>query len=209
MKKSIVLMVAVISLLALQAGATVTIGVPWNGNLNMPAVNYFGPGPQAGTNYTWTSTNATYQGGSVFGYTGGYGFGGNGFWNGALHQMAGLNDSFDIYGVTDTMTFAFTTPVSYVSGFFNYVPGGSTPTTLAVYDASFALIESYNLTFLTGGGTNTGEWIMFTESTPIGYFTMTDNYVGVANPVPEPSSLLLLGSGALGLAGLIRRKLML
>jgi hypothetical protein len=106
------------------------------------------------------------------------------------------------------MTFAFTSPVNRVGGFFNYVPGGSTPTTLAVYDTSFALIESYNLTFLTGGGTDTGEWILFTETTPIGYFTMTDNYVGVLAS-PEPSSLILLGSGALGLAGLIRRKLML
>jgi hypothetical protein len=38
---------------------------------------------------------------------------------------------------------------------------------------------------------------------------MTDNYVGVANPIPEPTSLVLLGTGALGLAGIIRRKLML
>jgi hypothetical protein len=33
--------------------------------------------------------------------------------------------------------------------------------------------------------------------------------VGVANPIPEPTSLVLLGTGALGLAGIIRRKLML
>ena len=48
----------------------------------MPVVNYFGPGPQTYANHTWTSTNATYQGGSVFGYVGGYGFGSNGYWNG-------------------------------------------------------------------------------------------------------------------------------
>jgi hypothetical protein len=45
--------------------------------------------------------------------------------------MAGLNESFDVYGVTDTMTFTFTSPVDEVGGFFNYVPYGSTRTTLA------------------------------------------------------------------------------
>jgi hypothetical protein len=198
---------AVLALLVMPAGATVTVGVP-GGNLFQPTVNYFGPGPVTYGNYTWTSTNATTQGGSVYGFNLGYGMGLNGFWNGAIGPMAGVNDSFQVYGVTDTMTFAFTTPVTWVGGFFNYVPGGSTPTTLAVYDTGGVLIENYDLTFNFNNYNlvNAGEWIRFTETTPIGYFTMTDNYVGVANPVPEPSSLLLLGTSVLGVAGLIRRK---
>jgi hypothetical protein len=58
----------------------------------------------------------------------------------------------------------------------------------------------------------------FSESSAIiGSFTMTDNYVAITNlttnfnssTVPEPSSLLLLGSGVLGLCGVIRRKMSL
>ena len=107
------------------------------------------------------------------------------------------------------MTFTFPSPVFRVGGFFNYVPNGTTPTTLAAWDASNNLIESYNLTFVTGPGVNLGEWILFQETTPIAHFTMTDNYVSVASPIPEPASLALLGTGVLGLAGVIRRKLML
>lgn len=206
MKKMYVCL-AVSVLLTIPVGATVTVGVPGS-NLFQPGVNYFGPGPIAYDGYVWSSTNATNQSGSVYGYTRGYGYLANGYWNGALGPMAGLNDSFDAWGVTDTMTFAFTTPVTWVGGFFNYVPGGSTPTTLAVYDTGGALIESYDLTFNFNNSSlvNAGEWIRFTEATPIGYFTMTDNYVGVT-AMPEPSSLLLLGTSVLGLAGLIRRKL--
>ena len=116
--------------------------------------------------------------------------------------MAGLNAS------TGTMTFTFSTPVSAVGGFLNYSPGSTNPT-IAVYDASNHLIESFNLTFTTGGGNDTGFFYGFEEyANIISFFVLTDNYVGIVNlttktsPVPLPGAIWLLGSGLLGLAGL-------
>ena len=129
--------------------------------------------------------------------------------------MAGVNDSFDAYGVSDTMTFTFATPVSGVGGFLNYVPGGSTPTIIQALDSLGNVIESYNLTFLTGGANDTGAFYGFLEGSPIiKSFTLTDNYVGITNltvlgtsSIPEPGNLALIGSGIALLGGLLRRKL--
>jgi hypothetical protein len=209
------ILLAVCLLAASQAGATVVTSLPSSAFIQMPAVDYTGSGPQTYNGVTWTSTNATNHGGSVYGYTATYRFAGNGSWDGTLGPMAGVNDSFNNYGVTDTMTFAFATPVSIIGGFLNYVPGGSTPTTIAVYDSSHSLIESYNLTFLTGGGTDTGQTLGFSESTAdISYFTLSDNFIGivgipgtsVTSSVPEPGSMMLLVSGILLAIGLGRRR---
>jgi hypothetical protein len=216
MKRISLVLLAVCFLAVSQAGAAVVFSLPSSAYIQMPTANYFGGGPESGVGYTWSSTNdgiLCCQGGSVFGYTGGYGFGNNGVWTGSLGPMAGVNDSFDVYGVTDTMTFAFTTPVSIIGGFLNYVPGGSTPTTIAVYDSGMNLIESYNLTFLTGQVTDAGQTLGFQEATAdISYFTMTGNYIGIVSVtgtetlVPEPGSMMLLGSGILLAIGLGRRR---
>jgi hypothetical protein len=201
-----------ICLTATPGGAEVVFSLPGGTVIPMPAIEYQGPGPHIfGPDITWTSTNADTNGGSLFGNTYIYAFGANGNWDGGLGPMATVNDSYDIYGVTDTMTFAFATPVGAVGGFLNYAPYDLTPTTIAVYDASHNLIESYNLIFHTDGSTNSGMFIGFQETTAnISYFTLTDNFIGItnlttANPVPLPGAVWLLGSGLVGLAGLSRK----
>jgi len=214
MKRLFAAMFLAVLVMVAQAGATLVHSIPGGTVYTLPAVNYFGGGPQTvASGITWSSTNVNNQGGSVFGFTTAYDFGVNGSWTGALGPMAGLNDNTDIYSVTDSMTFAFATPVAAVGGFLNYAVGFSTPTTIAVYDSSHTLIEpAITLTFLTSGGNDTGAFYGFSESTAnISYFTLTDNYVGIVDlttgSVPEPGSLLLIGTGLLGVIGYGRKRL--
>jgi hypothetical protein len=51
---------------------------------------------------------------------------------------------------------------------------------------------------------STGFFDSFGGGNDVGYM---DDYSVVANPTPEPSSLMLLGTSVLGCAGLIRRRL--
>lgn len=212
MRKFLLPLLLAATFMVVQAGATVITSIGGGTVYPFAPVNYFGPGPQTvAPGITWSSTNAFNQGGSVYGNTNGSDFGSNGVWDSNL-VMAGLNDAFFIYDVTDTMTFAFANPVNEVGGFLNYVPDGiTTPTTIAVYDKTQTLIESFTLTFMTGGGTDTGFFYGFQETTPISYFTLSDNYIGITNLttnlVPEPGSLTLIGAGLLSVIGCGRRRL--
>ena len=214
MKKLVAGLFVVFCLLAVQAGASVVTAIPGGTVATMPSSNYRGGGAQTfgpNNSITWSSTNTSLQGGSAFGYTGTYNFGPSGAWTGALGPMAGLNSSSDFFGVVDTMTFAFAQPVNAVGGFLNYYIYASGPTTIAVWDSNWNLIETYDLSFTTNGNNDTGAFYGFQEmNSTISYFTLTDNYIGVVGltyATPEPASMLLLGSGLLGAVAYGRKRM--
>jgi hypothetical protein len=168
-----------------------------------PALNLFGDGPETvASGITWSSQSSW----SVFGWTNGYGFAGNGSWYGL--SMIGSNDG------SSTMRIDFASAVSGVGAFLNYAAGHGDAAKIAVYDSSNNLIESYTLNFATGGGTNTGEFHGFQESSAIiSYMTLSGSYIGAANlevvqapAVPEPETYALMLGGLGALAFVARRR---
>lgn len=203
------ILTAALSLALVPATAGVITSFPGGWVVPMPVVEYYGTGPETfGPGITWSSTNATNQGGSVFGYTGQYSFIANGQWIDYPGTMAGLNNSYTHSGDVDWMTFTFANPVSEVGGFIDYAPD-SLATTIAAYDAHGVLIESDELTFSTGGAMNSGQFLGFQESAPIiSQFVLTNGYVGLTDltvPAPEPGTLFPAAAALVALAGLLRR----
>lgn len=153
---------------------------------------------------TWSTNEPV----GIFGYDGGCIFGINGDWTG-LDMSSPILDG--------SITFAFSRPVSAVGGFLNYVPYaeamriGLGAAIISVYDTSGRLIQSTQLTFTNGPDSlNSGEFVGFSEKTPIGYFQLTGGGIGITDlttvPVPEPATwvLMLAGLGLLSLGWTLR-----
>jgi hypothetical protein len=181
------------------AQAAVVSSLPGATSYAIAPLNEFTAGPVAiAPGITWSAGSPN----SVYGWTGGYGFGSNGVWSGV--PMIGTNTP------TSSMRIDFTTAVSGFGAFFDYLPDYQ-PTSISAYDADGDLLDTTKLTFHTGNASNSGQFIGFKEgSADISYVTMTGSYIGArslqATAVPEPANaaLLLAGLGAVGL--LARRR---
>jgi hypothetical protein len=198
---------------AAQPASAALITAPTGVTTPFPLLEYFGGGPIAfGSGISWNSTNTTNQGGSVFGYDGGYGFGSNGF-SGA--DLAGVNDSFANWSAVDTMTFTFATPVGSVGGILNWYPDSGDTAIIRAYDSSFNLLDSFTLLL---GGVNQvapNNFYGFQESSAnIAHFTLTDGYLAVLGGIntggpsgaPEPGAWALSILGFLGAGAMLRRR---
>jgi hypothetical protein len=211
------------------ANATEVTAISGGTNYSFPAVTYEGNGPQTvAPGITWSSNSSqTVVGQPVFGFTSQYGFGLNGWWDGALGPMAGLNCFLSACGAAnDSMIFALASPVSAIGGFINFAPEVDNAT-IAVFDSSNTLIEQATVSFVKPGPLlgpnfyNFGEFLGFQEaSNDISYFTLSDAYVGIAGlttltttdgngggpSVPEPATLGLFAIGFAGVYRMQKRK---
>ncbi len=194
--------IAVVAIAATPARAMLVTSLPNATAFTLGAYNINGPGPYSdGSGNAWQSTDTS----GVLGWTSPYSFGANGSWSGT--PMIGTG------GATTQMTLTFGTGYAAVGGFMSYMPGGPAPV-IAAYNAQGALIDSATMSFLTGGGANTGAFYGFSEAAPvIRKLVLSNASIGMKNivvqatptPIPEPGTLALLG-GLAALAVARRRR---
>lgn len=177
----------------------------------------FGPGythtsgpVSIGSGVTWSSTGISAIGSGTYVLLSGTAS--NGIWDSNLHDV-GLDTD------PGTMTFTLTSPVSAIGAFMNYAPCAVCSDVLIdAYDGSTSL-GSFDLNTLapisTPGGVDQGAFRgISVAGSEITSFTVSNASVvltdltfgGTSNAVPEPSTILLLGIGLLGIVGAARKE---
>lgn len=135
--------------------------------------------------------------------------------NPAFPPHSGINV---VYNPVGPMSIQFASPVDYFEGYFTY----NQPLLIEAFDSLSNLLGTYNSVCSAnyiGAGTGcdpnelgivTAMGIDHVQISGGGgnYFTLDDaQFTGSVNVTPEPGTLALLGSGALGAVGMLRRKL--
>jgi hypothetical protein len=187
---------ASIAAIAFNANADVVTSLSGATAVTIPTTNQLSfSGPATFSGITFTSTQP-----SAFGYTGGYGFNGNGNWSGS--PMIGLDRAtgyFDLSFANSISGFLAETNWTFSNSSMN--------ATAQAFDSAMNLLES--ITFENGSNLFTPGYWGFNRSTDdISLIRFSNEYIGIRNisvadvtsPVPEPETyaMLLAGFGLMG-----------
>jgi len=166
-------------------------------------------------------TNGSFETGDFTGWTTGGNFTDTGVTSGAFYDYTGAEDGtyYAYLGPVSTpgtlsQTFTDTAGGQYVFSFWFASVGDNPSSFSAMWDGTTVLSltnpnTGSSWTQYSFAETGTGsDSITFTFRDDPGYMALDNvSVTPTGQTVPEPSSLLLLGSGVLGLGGIVRRKL--
>ena len=211
MRKTMVF-VAVLALASLSWAGPITLTFEGLGNQEQ-VLNYYnggfggsgsGPGPNYGITFGSDSLSLIQNG-----------FGGNGNFSNApsghtvLFFLSGPGDVMDVAaGFNTGFSFFYADQVGFTGSVDVFSGLDGTGTLLAHLDLP-STPDPYNVWVPVGVGfLGTAESVIFSGSANfIGFDNITLGATTPGGTTPEPGSLVLLGSGLIGLGGMIRRKL--
>jgi len=203
----------------------VAVSLPWQANASTFDFNFVGPGVSGSVQLTYgTATDSKYLNAfEVTGISGTFSDSNNGLniVNAPILSLEPINyaipDVTNLLAPHDFSKFLVATGTSHGSLSYDNLlwPGGS-PQTASDYPPHGGFLDIYGLLFDIGGGRVVDFWSDGTGN-GIGPFpygvavatsaTALDYVQGGVSITPEPGTFVMLGSGIIGLAGILRRKI--